>query len=164
MGKNLVELFGTEPELVFFDFDGVLSKYQTMESSVGIYPESDWVRWCIEVDDVFKHGGPSKTMQEVVSTLGTNRVAVLSVAETSFEQKQKLEVLKEHYPEFDENAVYFVAKSEYKKMVIQSIYNKHYKYKCHESKIFVVEDSLSVIEDIETNSKFKCKHISYFMD
>lgn len=164
MENNLKELFGTEPKLVFFDFDGVLSKYQTLSSNVNIYPDLEWVRWCIEVEDVFKHGGPSKTMSKIIEALGTDRVAVLSTAETSFEQNQKIEFIKKNYPTIDESKIYFVGRSEYKKVVMQAIYNLNYKYTCAESEIFIIEDSLDVISDIETNTKFKCKHISFFIE
>ena len=148
--------------VAFFDFDGVLSKYQTLDDRTMLYPDEKWVKYCVEHDDVFKHGGPSSRIQRAIKELDPDKVYVLSVAETSFEQKHKINFIHEYFKTIKDENIFFVSKNEYKKIIIDAIHSKHYS-NMSKSKMCMVEDSLSVIMDIEQTTDFSAIHVSCFL-
>lgn len=160
--KKIVETL--KNGIVFFDFDGVLVKYPLYGTKNGINPNEKWIEHCVITgynENIIGKSEPMQVIVEIIQQLDKGRVYVLSATESSFEQNIKLKYLDKYFPDIRKENVIFVARSEYKKIILGAIYKSKLSLQGFEEQdVIMVEDTLSVIEDIERNTNFRCFHIT----
>lgn len=150
--------------ILFIDFDGVLAVFRAQENRV-MMDDDDYIRSCITNDNIFEFSRAPKTIKFVVEKMKhSDRVYVLSVVSSTFEARQKIKFIAENYPSIQKENIIFVSSPYYKKVIMSEIYNKYYKDIVNADDVFMIDDSLDVIHDIETNINFRCYHISEFVD
>ena len=118
--------------------------------------DNDYIRSCITNDNIFEFSRAPKT--------NSDRVYVLSVVSSTFEARQKIKFIAKNYPSIQKENIIFVSSPYYKKVIMSEIYNKYYKDIVNADDVSMIDDSLDVIHDIETNTNFRCYHISEFVD
>ena len=153
-------------KIVIFDFDGVLATYQSTSDKVHTDPLKYMDLHMDSSIDPYEYTRAPSIFKEIISELSPDNVYVLSQVDVSYEARNKIVFLKEHYPSIKADNILFVAKSSYKVKVVQHLYDEARTKRSQtilKSDIVVVDDSLEVITSVE-DAGFRCLHNSAFID
>lgn len=151
-------------DIVIFDIDGVLAKYDFGDLGRKIIPEHEWVVRNMQ-KDMYKFIQRTHLFDELIHEKNSNDMYILSTAFCSFEQNNKIEFLDREYEKFREDNIYFVARDEYKVDILKElreIYDKEGKlYR----RIVLIEDSVQIMASVEAlrNDRIRCFLVSDFI-
>jgi len=151
-------------DIVVFDMDGVLNRYNFPELGFKIYSEEGWIRKNMEID-VYSFAEKTSLFDELIESKNSMDLYICSAAGTSFEQTNKIRFLEEKYPNFREDNIIFVGKTEFKIEVLKylrDLYDSHGK---QDKRIVIIEDTVSVLDAVEklNNPMIKCYLVSDFI-
>lgn len=151
-------------DIVVFDMDGVLSKYEFGEEKIKIMDLKDWVRMNMKRDMYF-HTPKTTLFDELIDEKNPLTVFVLSVAGSSFEQHGKLHFLERNYPFIEQDNVIFVADKSLKVAVMEEMRLAFDNMGKQDTRLVLIEDNVSVMQDIESlhNEKLRCFLVSDFI-
>lgn len=147
-----------EGKIVFFDFDGVLGSYQATTSKVHI-PEREYIARQVLNDNPYSATKAPSTIVNLIKQLDSNKVYVLSGADSSFEQKNKIEFIKKNYPSIKPEHIIFVSSQKYKVVIIHSMWERYFCNILSKQDIVMIDDEIPTISLIE-DAGFTCYHIS----
>lgn len=165
--KDVVKLMinKLKDKKVFFDFDGVLGVYQATPSNVHLDLEEFITAHMLGYGEgpgsVFDTIRPTHTMMKVVDSLDSNNLYLLSVAETSFESKNKTQFLNKYYPNIPTDHHIYVADNKFKLSVLNNLHRMG-KLPSDKKNIVLIEDTISIIRLVEEQG-YRCYHISSFL-
>lgn len=151
-------------DIIVFDIDGVLAKYDFGTLGGKIFTEHEWIQRNMQ-KDMYKFIQRTHLFDELIQEKDSNDLYILSTAFSSFEQNNKIEFLGREYGKFREDNIYFVARDEYKVDILKElreIYDKEGKlYK----RIVLIEDSVQIMASVEElrNERIRCFLISDFI-
>lgn len=150
-------------KIVFFDFDGVLSVYQSTESCVHI-DDKEYIRKHIMEDSrgVYRYSRAPEVMKEIINSLDGYNIWCITQVESIYEYRNKVEFIKENYPNMRVENILFVARSENKVDLIEGLYELYYKHFYNKDDIVLIDDTLDVIKSVECKG-YRCYHISNFL-
>ena len=151
-------------DIVVFDLDGVLAKYDFGELGIKLVSEHEWVRANMQ-RSMYEFVQKTSLFNELIAEKNENDMYVLSTAFSSFEQKSKIDFLAREYSAFKESNIIFVARDEFKVDILKElreIYdntNKHYK------RIVLIEDTVKIMASVEElhNENIRCFLVSDFI-
>ena len=151
-------------DIVIFDMDGTLNKYDFKELGFKIMEEHEWVRMNMQID-AYEFAEKTTLFGELIEKKNPMDMYVLSCAGCSFEQNNKINFIMREYPNIREEHIVFVAQSRYKVDIIKElreIYDKSHK---QDKRIVIIEDNIGVLQDIENlhNDRIKCYLVSDFI-
>lgn len=149
-------------KIVFFDFDGVLGSYQATKENVHI-DEEEYIKRHITERNPFEYTKAPKTIREIVQELNPNTTFVLSNMASTFELRNKEKFINTNYPSIKTDNILFVSNDSYKRLIIEALYNTYYIGEYRKCDIVLIEDTISIISDVES-AGFKCYHISSLID
>lgn len=180
MQSNIPNLGGC---IVFFDFDGVLAPYRATRDKTNIKQE-DYIANAVSyrtlpereekglsentlIDmvnyDIYNHLVAPKTFRDIISSLDARSIFGLTTAATSFELEAKKGFIHKWYPNFLTDNFLFVRKDEYKAKLMQAVYERRFKGIIPPSKMVIVDDSVSILEEAEALG-FTAYHNSMFVE
>ena len=151
-------------DIVLFDIDGVLGKYDFGELGIKIIPEHEWVRKNMIID-AYTFIQKTNIFDELIRSKNTDELNTLSVAFSSFEQRNKIRFLKENYNNISENGIIFVAKDEFKVDILKELRNIYDIVGKKDKRIVLIEDNVGIMASVEElkNDMIKCYLISDFI-
>lgn len=151
-------------DIVVFDLDGVLSRYDFEELGFKLIKEHEWVRANMQ-RDMYNFITKTSLFDELIREKNSMDMYVLSTAYTSFEQRNKINFLEREYGDIREDNIIFVARDEFKVGVLQELRDIYdLAGKC-DKRIVLIEDTVGImasIEDLKTD-RIKCFLISDFV-
>lgn len=151
-------------DIVVFDIDGVLGKYDFGPLGFKIVDEHKWI---IENMKCNMYNTVEKTslFDELIEEKNAMDMYILSVALSSYEQENKKEFILRCYPNIREEHIIFVAKPEYKVDVMKRLRCIYDNGKKSKKRIVLIEDNVGTMADIERvgNDKLRCFLVSDFI-
>lgn len=160
-------------KIVFFDLDGTLCEYKFGKHSnlLNAVSDEEFIEYCIKTD-AYEEIRPLKTMQDIINRLDNEKVYIVTQCFSSFEFYQKINWLKREYPTIKVENIIFVADKKDKLKVLQGIYDRYRNNKntnYTKSQFVLVDDTLSILSDIEEQGKqqidwYSVIHISSFIE
>lgn len=152
-------------DIVVFDMDGVLNKYDFGELGVKIMSEHEWVRANMIVDMYSTYIEKTTLFDELIEQKNPMDMYVLSTAFSSFEQNNKLNFLEQAYPNIRPEHVMFVARDEFKVDILKELREVYDKEGKQDTRIIIIEDTVGIMASVEElhNDKIKCYLISDFI-
>lgn len=151
-------------DIVVFDLDGVLSRYDFEELGIKLITEHKWVRANMQ-RDMYDFVLKTNLFDELIKEKNSMDMYVLSTAYTSFEQRNKINFLEREYGNIREDNVVFVARDEFKVDVLQELRDI---YDCagkRDKRIVLIEDTVGIMASVEElkTDRIKCYLISDFV-
>lgn len=150
-------------DIVIFDIDGVLAKFDFCNGKK-FYNDECWVQLNMN-RDMYNNIERTSLFNGLIDELDPSRIYVISTACTSFEQNNKIKFI-ERIGKIRTDHIFFVGHDRYKKTILQEL---RYKYDRsshnHDRRIVMIEDSYSIMADIEQlqNEKLRCFLVSDFI-
>ena len=157
--SKINELFVDPKTVYFLDVDGVLAKIEYGEYNHYCYDDELWAKMILE-NDYYAHVKPIKIMQDFLKDKNHERVYVVTKVMNETEFKQKKSFLEKHY-QIMPNHIFSVSNDNEKLNVMENIQQN---YLDLDDKYFVmIDDTISVLNNIMDHSKFSTVHISSFL-
>lgn len=161
MGK-IKELLNDKKSVLVFDIDGVLALMEFGEHNHYYMANDDeWDKIINEGVNFYTEEKVSKKMQAFLKDKDINRVYIITTSNTSKESEYKINFAKKYYNILDEN-IYCVNDNTKKIDIIKKIKEKY--MDLDDEYIIMIDDTLSVLNDIMDNTSFSTAHISSFLD
>lgn len=162
--KDIIEKLKKEDIMCIFDIDGTLASFE--------YGKRNHI--CVKGEDFEKYLNthhpytnpeivrPFKKLQKFIQEKNEENICVCSVATTKIEKKNKIEFLKKNYG-IKEEQIFFVKSGKEKLNCLRKIHEQKYPQKM-ESQIALIDDTISILNDVFMNSAFMTIHVSSFFD
>jgi len=159
MKTKLNELLESNDEIYAFDVDGVLIPIEYGEYNHYMLNDKEWEE-AIKSDDLYENQRESITIKDFISTKDINNIYVVSRVCNEYEAASKIKYLEKHFNIKKEN-MYFVKNDEDKLDALRTI--KKLRNIEDERKIAMIDDTVSVLNNIMDNSNFATIHVSSFL-
>lgn len=155
-----------ENMLCVFDIDGVLAAYEYGFKSHNICDPKSWKE--DKIIETYRKARCPQTMVEFVNSRDIKKNFVCSLANSNTERFEKIKFVTQSYPNINISNIFFVEKPEDKLNILYNIYARHSymqeRIYRDQSDIFMVDDSIEILNYIQENSQFSTLHISSFLD
>ncbi|MCM1215942.1 MAG: hypothetical protein NC548_15655 [Lachnospiraceae bacterium] len=149
-----------------FDIDGVLAAYEYGFKNHNICDPKNWGE--NEIIKTYKKARCPQTMIDFVNSRDIKKNFVCSLANSNTERFEKIKFVTHSYPNINISNIFFVENPEDKLNILYNIYARHNymqeKIYRDQSDIFMVDDSIEILNYIQENSSFSTLHISSFLD
>lgn len=151
-------------DIVVFDMDGVLNKYDFTDLGFKMQSEKEWVKLNM-VMNPYEFAAKTSLFDELIEKKNSMDLYVLSVATSNFEQNNKISFLEENYPNFREDNILFVSDKAYKVEVLKYLREIYDNSSKRDKTIVMIEDNVDTLSDIISlnNDKIKCYLVSDFI-
>ena len=149
-------------DILVFDIDGTLTKYDFPEFKIA--DKNEWVPLNIK-RNVYTDAKPIHLFDELLESKNSSDLYILSVAFSSFEQNNKLDMLERLFPMFREDNIFFVAHDQFKVYILQYLRELYDKEGKEHKRIVLIEDNVNIMSSIENlrNKRIKCYLLSDFL-
>ena len=159
--SKIKELLNDKKSILVFDVDGVLALLEFGERNHYYYAQDDeWDKKVNEGLNLYTVDKVSNKMVNFLKNKDMNRVYVITNIGVQKEGEYKKEYLTKYYKIKKEN-IYFVNNNKKKDALIE-IRNKHKDIK--DENIIMIDDTPSVLSDIQDKTPYSTAHISSFLD
>lgn len=159
--SKIKKIINDDESVLVFDVDGVLAVMEWGEYNHFELDDNEWFIACEKGDNSYNEDKVSRTMQKFLKNKDMSRIYVITVIGHENEKIFKSKFLKEYYNIIEEN-IYYVKNNLEKKNELKKIKNKYPNMDSH--KIVMIDDTVSVLNDILDNTNFSTAHISSFLD
>lgn len=151
-------------DIVVFDLDGVLSKYDFGELGFKLVSEHEWVRANMQMD-MYSFVQKTHLFDELISEKNPMDIYVLSTAYTSFEQTNKINFLDREYGNIREDNIMFVARDEFKLDILKELRDIYDNAGKQDKRIVLIEDTVRIMASVEElhDDRIKCYLVSDFI-
>lgn len=159
-----MNLLDMKDDIVVFDLDGVLARYNFGELGRKMYGEHEWVAMNMELD-MYAYIQRTHLFDHFIHENNPDDMYVLSTAFSSFEQANKIEFISREYSNIKKEKIYFVSRDEYKIDVLKELRNIYDNMGKTDKRIVFIEDSakiLGTVEDLQ-DPRIKCFLVSDFI-
>ena len=143
------------------DVDGVLATMEWGEYNHYELNDEDWTKLCEEGNNCYNDKCVINKMQDFLKDNNMNKIYVITKVGNDNEGIFKKEFVNKYYGIPQEN-VYYVEKDTDKKTKLMEIKNKN--KEIEDFRIVMIDDSVSVLNDVMDNTSFSTVHISSFLD
>lgn len=159
--SKIMDLLNDEKAVIIWDVDGVLAAYEYGERNHNAVTDAEWIEY-LKKNHTYRTARPLKTLQKWMKDHGNpERMYVCTKAANEYELEEKIQFVLKNYPIKRENIYY----SKYNDDKLLCLNGLKLKYPDLEDKYFImVDDSVSVLNNIQENSDFSTMHISSFME
>lgn len=159
MKSKIMELLQAEDSVAIFDIDGVLAAYEYGEYNHNACRDEDWNEY-ISNNEVYKEARPLKVLQDFIANKNEENVFVCSVASYDERIKKEAFVIKNYG--ISRMRIFFVTDKTKKVEAINMIKEMFFP-ETEDKKFVMVDDTSSVLTNIQENSGYSTAHISSFM-
>lgn len=151
-------------DIVVFDMDGVLNKYDFGDLGFKIVTEHEWVRRNMAMD-MYSFIKKTSIFDELIKEKNPMDMYVLSTAYSSFEQNNKINFLDREYGKFREDNIIFVARDEFKVDILKELRTIYDNSKKKDKRIVLIEDTVRIMASVEElhDDRIKCYLVSDFI-
>lgn len=159
--SRIKELLNDKDTILAFDVDGCLAVLEFGEYNHFSMNDNSWIEAINSGKEFYDQDKVSKKMQEYLKTRDMNNIYVITKSYTVNEDNAKYNYLNKYYGILREN-IYCVREDSLKKEKLKEIKNKY--PNLEDNKIVMIDDTISVLNDIMDNTNFSTVHISSFLD
>ena len=149
-------------DIVIFDVDGVLGKFDFGELGFKILEKEEWLKFNMECD-AYAYVQKTSFFDEFIKK--HPYVMALSVACCSFEQDNKVRFILKNYPTIQREDIMFVSEDCLKVEVLKQLRINLDKAGLHNKRLVLIEDTSRIMGSVEKlkNEKIKCFLLSDFL-
>ena len=158
--SNIKSIINNKDSILVFDVDGVLAKLEFGEYN-HFMSDLEWELANKNGINHYREDKVIKKMQEFLSNRNMDNIYVATVISASDEEKNKIEYLTKYYNIKKDN-IYYVPSNDDKLGVMLEIAKKH--PNINPRQIVLIDDTVTILNDIMNNSQFSTAHISSFFD
>ena len=160
--RKIEKLLKDEESVLVFDIDGVLALLEFDDYHHFYGNDKEWYEECSRGVNHYTEDKAIKKMQDFFKTKkDMSRIYVITAIGHNNESEFKKEFANKYYNIPKEN-VYFVQKNSEKKEKLIEIKNNY--PDIEDYRIVMIDDTISILNDIMENTKFSTVHISSFLD
>ena len=159
--SKIKKLLNDNSCIIVFDIDGVLAVAEWGEHTHFALNDEDWTKACEKGINYYTEDKVSPKMQEFIKQKDNNKIFVITTAGCINEGELKKEFANKYYGILKEN-VYYVKNDKDKTEKLLDIKRKFPKLK--DEKIIMVDDTMSILNDVMEKTNFSTAHISSFLD
>ncbi len=157
--SKIEEIFNDAKTIYFFDIDGVLIRLNLGEYTHYFYDDDMWNSYLLK-HDVYNDLKPIKVMQDFIKDKNKEFVYVITKVSNEEEVRQKKNFVLKNYGILPEHVLYVHNDNE----KLDRMVDIKSKYQVVPDKNFVmIDDTVSVLNNIMNNSNFSTVHISSFL-
>lgn len=158
--SKIKELLKSDDSILVFDVDGVLAVMEFDEYN-HFMPEEKWNSVVGSDYNCYTEERVSKKLQDFIRTKDKNRIYVVTKINDQNEENHKKEYVNKYYGILKENL--YCVKSDYDKA--DSLKEIKEKYKdLEEFKLLMIDDSVTVLDDVMEKTNFSTVHVSSLLD
>lgn len=153
------DLLVDKNSILMFDIDGVLCKYWFKDYNTKCFEDIHWARMNVSCD-MYAHAERTHLFDDIIEKWDAEKLYTLSTATSSFEQRNKIHLIKREFPKFKDENILFVGDDKYKVGVMSEFWRKYPKHD-----VILIEDSASILASVVSanNSHIKCYLVSDFI-
>ena len=159
--SKIKQLLKENDNVLVFDVDGVLAVQEWGEYNHFDMTDGDWSIMSLNDHYFYTEKFVSKKMQDYLKDKDMSKVYVITKSYTSNEDESKVYFCNQYY-NIPKEHVFTVKSDEEKLSVFKDIANKYPDTIPH--KIIMVEDTVSILNEIRENTPYSTVHISSFLD
>lgn len=159
--SKIKELLKDDESVLVFDVDGVLAIMEWGEHNHYEVDDEEWTRLCAMGINSYTEEKVIPKMQDFLKTKDTSKVYVISTVGNSNEIEFKKEFVNKYYNIPKEN-VFGTLKDSEKLNKLKEIKLKY--PNLEDKKIIMIEDSVSILNEIMEKTGFSTAHISTFFN
>ena len=159
--SKIKELLNDNESVLVFDVDGVLAVMEWGEYNHYEVDDEEWARRCASGINAYTEDKVIKKVQEFINTKDTSKIYVVTTVGNSSEEEFKKEFVEKYYNIPREN-LYGTATDSEKIQKLIEIKSKYPELKDH--KLVMIEDSVSILNEIMEKTGFSTAHISTFFN
>ena len=160
MISKINKLFLDDDTVYCFDLDGTLGAIEYDEYNHYKYiDDNDW-KIMVQKNDYYSQVEPLKIMQDFIKRRNINNIYIITKVMNESELDQKIRFLEKNYHILKDH-IYAVYNDEDKVKIMKKIKSQYPLIK--EKQLVMVDDSVSVLNNIANNSNFATVHISSFL-
>lgn len=159
--SKIKELIRDEKNILVFDIDGVLAVEEWGEHNHYAVNDAEWDKACAAGINAYTEDKVIKKMQEFLKTRNMKNIYVITTIGHNNEGEFKRDFANKYYNIPKEN-VYYVKHDIEKKERLKDI--KKLYPELEDYRIIMVEDTVSILNDIMDSTDFSTVHISSFLD
>lgn len=159
--NKIKELLKDENSILVFDVDGVLAIMEWGIYNHFILNDSDWNKACEEGKIAYNEEKVSGKMKKFLENKDMSRIYVITRAISDQERALKKEFANKYYNILKEN-IFYVKDNKDKVIKLLEIRNKYPELQDYQ--IIMVEDTVSILNDVMEKTNFSTAHISSFLD
>ena len=157
--SKIEEILENKDSVIAFDVDGVLAPIEYGEYNHYYADDNIWKEEIEKGRDFYKDVRVVKTLKDFIDKRNINNIYVITKVVSEKEFIDKINFLTTKYNILKENC--FMVYDDLDKLNILKEINK--KYNIEEKYIALVDDTVSVLNNIMDNSKYTTIHISTFL-
>lgn len=159
--SKINELLKDKNNVLVFDVDGVLAKMEWGEHNHYELDDDAWTQICEAGTNCYTQACVCKKMQNFLSDKNMDKIYVITKVGNNNEWSFKKEFANKYYNIPQEN-VYFVEKDSDKKTKLAQIKQKY--QDLDDYQIVMIDDTVTVLNDIMEKTNFSTVHVSSFLD
>lgn len=159
-----MKLFDLQNDILVFDIDGVLARFNFPTFGKKVYDGHDWVTQNIRFD-MYSFIEKTNLFDELIASKDSMDIYVLSEAKCSYEQHSKIDFIDREYPNIREDNIIFVGDQKYKIDVLKELRNIYDSVDKTDKRIVMIEDTLEVMVAVENleDENLRCFLVSDFI-
>ena len=159
--SKIKDLLNDEESVLVFDIDGVLAVLEFGEYNHFNDSDEEWFENCSKGINSYTEDKVIPAIQNFLKNKDMNRIYVVTAIGHINEWDFKKEFANKYYNIPKEN-VFYVKKDSEKKEKLLEIKKKY--PELEDYKILMIDDTVSILNDIMENTNFSTVHISSFLD
>ena len=159
--SRIKELLNDNTSVLVFDIDGVLAVAEWGEHTHFALSDDEWTNACKNGTDFYTEDKVSAKMQDFISRKDLDKIFVITTANSRNEGEFKRRFANKFYKIPKEN-VYYVENNSEKVLKLAEIKRKF--PNLLDEKIIMIDDTMSILNDVMEKTKFSTAHISSFLD
>ena len=159
--SKIKELLNDNASVLAFDIDGVLAVAEWGEHTHFALSDADWTKACENGINYYTEDKVSHKMQSFIAKKDRSRIFVITTVGDANEGEFKREFANKYYGIPRAN-VFYVSDDKDKGQMLLEIKRKF--PHISDEKLIMIDDTVSILNDIMANTNFSTAHISSFLD
>ena len=159
--SKIKKLLKNENSVLVFDIDGVLALLEFGKYHHHLINDDEWNKENISGMNYYSEDKVSNKIKNFLETKDMNRIYVITTVGSNNEGEFKKEFVNKYYNIPKENVHYVDDNS---KKIIELIKIKEEYPELDDYKIVMIDDTVSILNDVMEKTKFSTAHVSSFLD
>ena len=159
--SKIKELLNNENSILVFDIDGVLAKMEWGEYNHYELDDEEWTKACEDGINNYTEDKVCYKMKKFLKNKNMEKIYVITTVGNNNEGEFKKEFANKYYNIPKEN-IHYVENNIDKTKELIKIKNKYPELNNYQ--IIMIDDTVTILNDIMKNTEFSTVHISSFLD
>ncbi len=159
--SKIKELLNDKDSILVFDIDGVLALLEFGEYHHHLLNDDEWKKINALGQNFYTEDKISYRIKHFLSEKNMSRVYVITTVGNNNEGEFKREFANKYYNIPNDN-IFYVDDNSKKVAILKKIKNKY--PELDDYKIVMIDDTVSILNDVMENTNFSTVHVSSFID